>query len=142
MYSFPEVWMRYIPTFVFMTLADSLGRVATCGRVMNAPPSSGQQTSCGKSESLHSTKSLMLPLFWGSEWIPVRAAWQRAFGRACLKNSTGFDLKRTAVWVPARVLRNRKSSLSCVPKILHAARRGDPLTCSKRRAGPWFSTSW
>ena len=132
-----------MPTFVCNMLAFSLGRVATCGSVMKAPPSRGQLNSCGKSCKRHSSKSLMLPERFGNDLIPAHAALNSrssSDGFGCLKNflknSTGFALKFTAIFVCSMPSRNRKLNRSSLPKMLHAARNLLPLTCSKSSAGP------
>ena len=130
--------MRYIPTFVCKIFEPSLGRVATCGSVMNAPPSIGQHTSCGRSCKQHSSKSLILPERFGRDSIPACAALKRCCGclSASLKNSTGLALNRTANLVCSNPSRNRKLNRSSLPKMLQAARNLLPLTFSKSNAGP------
>ena len=132
-----------MPTFVCNMFAFSLGRVATCGNVINAPPSIGQHTSCGKSCKRHSSNSLMLPERLGSDLIPAHPALinrRSSDGVGCLKkslkNATGFDLKSTAIFVCSKPSRNKKLNRSSLPKMLQAARNLLPLTCSKRSAGP------
>ena len=130
-----------MPRLVCSMPAHSPGRDATCGSVTKAPPSSGQPTICGKSASVHSSKSRMLPERLGNELIPTAAARHRVAMSACLKNSTGFDLNCTAVRVPASVSRNRNSMRSRVPNMLHAAWNLHPFTFSNRRAGPLLSNA-
>ena len=125
-----------MPTFVCNMLAFSLGRVATCGSVINAPPSIGHETSWGKSSRRHSSKSLMLPERMGMELMPAFAACQNFAGLGCLKNSAGFDLNWIAVFVCPKPSRNKKLNRSSLPKMLQAARNLLPLTFSKSSAGP------
>ena len=139
--SFPAICTRYMPRFAVRIFAPSLGSVATCGSVRNGPPSSGQPTICGRSASVHSSKSRILPEHLGSERMPAFAARNNVAGPACLKNSAGFDLNRTAVLVLSSVLRNKKSMRSRVPKMLHAARNLLPFTFSKSSAGPLLSNA-